>query len=327
MYVNKIIKPYYEEEIKRISDKLNNYKDCFKFAVVADSHLDNSLEDTLNNIKAVDSLSQFDCLLHLGDFMNGNLSRQYTKEILKRQMELFKNCLISEKFYPVQGNHDGFADSITGINDMAIDEDWYEATEFADKYDNVSREHNKPYFYVDCLTEKIRIITVSSFYYTGFTDGGTFVKQYGVSNEQVEWLKKSALNVGKDWTVIIQSHDTPFENFNENVCIDNSKINGNEIMEIIKRTRDKNGFDLAAWFIGHYHGDYIGKVNGINFILVGSETAYIPSLWDMPENGYYPKRKCGTVLEDLWDAAVLDKENRKVRLFRFGAGEDREIDY
>lgn len=327
--MNKNIKPYYENEIKKITDKLNKYNNCFRFAVAADSHLDNSLADTLNNIHAVDKECEFEFLIHLGDFLNGNFSRQYTKQILHEQMELFKECTSSGKFYPVQGNHDGFVDkhSQFNVNDIALDEDWYEATSFVDKYENAVREKNKPYFFIDYPKEKIRLVVICSFHYNEFQNTSNFQKQYGIDTKQIEWLKNSALKADKDWTIMLFSHDTPFSQFNENACIDNPRVNGNLVMETIHQAQKENGFSLAGWFIGHFHGDYIGKVNGINFILVASETAYVPSLWDMPENGYYPARKCNSAIEDLWDAVVLDKENRKLKLFRFGAGIDREIDY
>lgn len=77
------MKSYYADEVGKVSKKIEQYKDCFKFAVVADSHLDNSLCDTFENLQAVDNKSDFKCLVHLGDFLNGNLPRHYTKSILE----------------------------------------------------------------------------------------------------------------------------------------------------------------------------------------------------------------------------------------------------
>ena len=322
------IKPCYGSEIQKTADELNRFGNCFRFAVVTDTHLDNSLPQTLTNIREVDSRVGFDCLLHLGDFLNGSLSRSYTKQLLNVQMELFKDCIASNHFYPVEGNHDGFGDRVTlHAVDITPDEDWYEATKFVDSYENVGRAPGKPYFYVDYPIRKIRLIVLCTFFYTGYDGKEQFKKLDGTVSLQAEWLKNTALDVEKDWTVMIFSHDTPFVYFDERVCENNRQINGNLLMDIVKQAKNEKGFDFAAWFVGHYHGDYIGKVNGLNFIVIASETAYIPQLWDMPDGGCYPKRQLGTDTEDLWDGAVLDKDNRKVRLFRFGAGKNREIDY
>lgn len=321
------VKECYEPIVNSISEELGMYKECFSFAVVADSHLDNSLDDTLANIRAVDSKVPFDCAVHLGDFLNGGFPRKIVKGLMAEQMELFCQCIGSGKFYPVRGNHDGFANLIKGGTDIRLDTDWYDATNFVDDYDNVTRDVGKPYFCVDFPENKVRLIIINSFFYKEVNDDEVKGNQNGIDDEQFNWIADVALDVGEGWTVMAFSHDTPFAEFNDSACIDNPRINGNCVMELIKKASAEKGFDFAAWFVGHFHGDYIGEINGLNFILVASETAYVPTLWDMPEGGYYPERVLGTDTEDLWDAVVLDKANRKVRLFRFGAGEDREIGY
>ena len=75
----------FQEEIKRISDKLKKKRQnaTLMFALVADSHLDDWEEDTCYNIQAVDAAVEFDFIVHLGDFMNGNIPKGYTKRILE----------------------------------------------------------------------------------------------------------------------------------------------------------------------------------------------------------------------------------------------------
>lgn len=63
-----MIKYYYKDKVRKISEKINEYDKCFNFSIVADTHLDNSLDDTYANIKAVDENVGFEFLLHLGDF-------------------------------------------------------------------------------------------------------------------------------------------------------------------------------------------------------------------------------------------------------------------
>ncbi len=322
----KTIKPYYVDEITRVAKKINEEKYDFLFALAADSHLDNSLEDFLINISEVDKLVNFNCLVHMGDFLNGNIPKKYTVGILISQMMKYKNA-VNKRFYPVQGNHDGYWDNIYYCKtDIAIDEDWYEATDFLEQYDNVTRIKPKPYYYADYPEKKIRFIILCSFYY--IMDDNNFIKIYGTDEDQISWLKQDALNVDGSWTILIFSHDTPFEEFDHGRCkSDTSKQNGQLLMDTVLFEKNKRQFDLAGWFAGHYHGDFIGKIRGINFILTGSQTAYVPQLWQMPKGGGFAERILNTVSEDLWDSVLIDKKERKIKLIRFGAGKDRSIEY
>lgn len=320
------VKEYYIGTIERVSEKLNNLPG-FKFAAVTDTHLDNSLLSTAANIAAVDKKADFKCLVHLGDFLNGNLPKRYTLGIMHEQMQLFRSCIHGKPFFPVQGNHDGYTDfSAEYSPNMALDEDWSDFISFIGGYGNLFRNEGKPYYYVDFPDEKIRMIILCTFYYTGFYDATPYNKIYGTDDAQVAWFEDTALNVNSDYTVMVFSHDTPFENF-KNPTENNPRPNGNRLMDILKSKASENGFSVAAWFTGHFHGDFAGNVNGINFVLIGSETAYVPSLWDMPDWGYYPERELNTETEDLWDGAALDTKSRVLRLVRFGAGKDREIAY
>lgn len=322
-----MVKECYKETIERVSRKLGEYKDCFRFAVIADTHLDNSTEDTIENIKAQDAASGFSCLVHLGDFLNGNIPKEYSQKILDGQMQLFRRSIDREVFLPVQGNHDGYCDMISGVANIAEDENWYHSTSFVDECANISRPDGKPYYFMDFPEEKIRFVVLCTFYNIKSPCEPGYEKIYGTDLQQIKWLGDEALSVDEDWTVLLFSHDVPFEKFDKTAFEDNPRANGNLLMDTVNSARRKNGFTLAAWFIGHFHGDYIGNVGGIDFILVGSQTAYVPQLWPMPEGGYYPERKLNSSSEDLWDAVVIDKAARKIRLFRFGAGADRELDY
>lgn len=323
-----MIKEYYKDTVQKTIKKLEKYNDCFKMALIADTHIDNSVRDSAENICAVDKFADFSCLIHLGDFLNGNIPKRYSDMILKEQFELFKNCISNKNFFPVQGNHDGYCDLTKEYSpNMAIDEDWYSAIKFTENCSGVRTEKNKPYYYVDFPERKLRLIILCTFFYKGFYDGKPYDKVYGTDLEQIEWLKYKALNVSEDWKVMIFSHDAPTEHFDEDALENNPRVNGTLLVNTVKEKMRECGFKLPAWFVGHFHGDYIGKIAGINFILVASETAYVPQLWDMPDGGYYPDRILGSSTEDLWDALVLDEQNQKIRLFRFGAGKDRELDY
>ena len=295
------IKSYYKKEIKKVASKLNKDACDIKFVAVADSHLDNSVSDTLKNISETDDLAPFDFMLHLGDFLNGNIPKEYTKILLKQQANIFSKAINGE-FFPTPGNHDGYTDFST--NDMFIDEIWEECT------------GSKPYYFSDF--GDFRIISINSFDYE-FTADGKYKKIYKISDKQIEWLKKEALDTDK--TIIFLSHASPLNSLTD--------MSVTPVIQAILEAKEEKGFEIAAWFIGHYHGDCILNAHGINFILVGSETAYVPQLWGFTdkEPEVYHERKLGSVSEDLWDAVTVNRKTRTIKLYRFGAGKDREVKY
>ena len=87
-----MIKKCYEQEAeKTIRDVLSCNGDL-NIALVADSHLDNSAPETVENIAAVDQAVHFDCCVHMGDFLAGEIGRRYAKLLLRQQLELFRRA-------------------------------------------------------------------------------------------------------------------------------------------------------------------------------------------------------------------------------------------
>ena len=96
---------YEYEAAHTIQDVLSCNGDL-NIALVADSHLDNSVPATIENISAVDQAVHFDCCVHLGDFLAGEIGGRYAKLLLRQQLALFRPTVSSGRFFPVQGNHD-----------------------------------------------------------------------------------------------------------------------------------------------------------------------------------------------------------------------------
>ena len=261
----------------------------------------------------------FDCCVHLGDFLAGEIGRRYAKLLLRQQLELFRPAVSSGRFFPVQGNHD----ACSGPYSERL---WPEAIGFLDAEQNVRRPAQKPYYYVDIAKEKVRLVFVCSYYYEH--RGGGPVMIFGYEEDQIQWLQNEALALPSDWTVMLFSHDAPFSAllFDEETALAKNTItNGNQVFYALDQCRKQYGFDIAGWFIGHYHGDRIVTLFGIPFVITASETAYDPQLFD--DDVRFWARTLGTQSEDLWDALVLKKSERRVYLKRFGAGEDRIVHY
>ena len=328
----KKVKSFFREEIDRVIKVLNLKKiDAdLVFAVVTDSHLDDFEEDTINNICSVDQKASFDFIAHLGDILNGSIPRGYTQRILREEMEKYHDATVKGVFYPVRGNHDGPCEKWldgTWMQNMLSDDEWYAATSFTDSYPNMKRANKKPYYYVDYPEKKIRLAVLCPFSYTK-TEEGKHLNMACMEQEQIEWLKREAFAIDSEWTMVLFSHDGPLRLYDQKrIGEEPWQGNSKEYMEALLEARKKHGFSVAAWFIGHWHGEVCQIVEQIPFVVVGSQTCYVPSLWDMPATGHYEKRKRGTVTQDLWDAVVLKTKKRELYLCRFGAGEDRVIRY
>lgn len=309
---------YEYEAAHTIQDVLSCNGDL-NIALVADSHLDNSASATVENIAAVDQAVQFDCCVHLGDFLAGEIGGRYAKLLLRQQLELFRTAVSSGRFFPVQGNHD----ACSGPYSERL---WLEAIGFLDAEQNLRRPAQKPYYYVDIAKEKVRLVFLCSYYYK--QHGGEPVMIFGYEESQIHWLQETALNLPADWTVLLFSHDAPFSALlsDEKTALEKNNIaNGNPVFSALDQCRKQYGFDVAGWFIGHYHGDRIVTLFGVPFVITASETAYDPQLFD--DDVRFWERELGTPSEDLWDALVLKKSERRVYLKRFGAGEDRIVHY
>ena len=309
----------YAHETARIIQAVRCCNSDLTIALVADSHLDNSAPETVENIAAVDQAVQFDCCVHLGDFLAVEIGGCYAKLLLRQQLELFRTAVSSGRFFPVQGNHDACSGPCSGKL-------WPEAIRFLDAEEDVRRPAQKPYYYVDIAKEQVRLVFLCSYFYE--QHGGASAMVFGYEESQIRWLQNEALTLPPGWTVLLFSHDAPFSALlsDEKTALEkNDIVNGNQIFRALEQCRKQYGFDTAGWFIGHYHGDRIKTLFGIPFVITASQTAYDPQLFD--DDVRFWERELGTPSEDLWDALVLKKSERRVYLKRFGAGEDRIVHY
>lgn len=257
---------YEYEAAHTIQDVLSCNGDL-NIALVADSHLDNSVPATIENISAVDQNVHFDCCVHLGDFLAGAIGGRYAKLLLQQQLGLFAKAVANGRFYPVQGNHD----ACTGAYSEHL---WPEAVGFLDKAAGVCREGQTPYYYVDFAAQKVRLVFVCSYYYEH--RGGESVMIFGYENTQIDWLQRKALVLPPDWTVMLFSHDAPFSALlsDEQTAMERNEFtNGSQMFRALEQCRKQYGFDIAGWFIGHYHGDRIKTLFGVPFIIKAKNKA------------------------------------------------------
>lgn len=127
----------YENETARTIQDVRSCGGDLIIALVADSHLDNSAPAAVENIAAADRTIHFDCCIHLGDFLAGEIGGRYAKLLLHQQLDLFRTAVSSGRFLPVQGNHDACSGPYSG-------QLWPEVIGFLDAEPGVCRPARKP---------------------------------------------------------------------------------------------------------------------------------------------------------------------------------------
>lgn len=309
---------YEYEAAHTIQDVLSCNGDL-NIALVADSHLDNSVPATIENISAVDQAVQFDCCVHLGDFLAGEIGRRYAKLLLRQQLALFRPTVSSGRFFPVQGNHD----ACSGPYSARL---WPEAIGFLDAEQGVCRPAQKPYYYVDIAKEKVRLVFLCSYFYE-HRDGEP-IMIFGYEEDQIQWLQNETLVLPSDWTVMLFPTTRRFLHCCSMRKLHSKRTTSSTAIRSFVHWSSAESSTASTRLDGSsatIDGDRIKTLFGIPFVITASQTAYDPQLFD--DDVRFWERELGTPSEDLWDALVLKKSERRVYLKRFGAGEDRIVHY
>lgn len=321
------------KEINRISDAVNRIRKpgdlCF--CMLGSSCLCDSSIAAREHIRALDEKVHFDCLVHLGDILRGNNPEKVTRWILKQELTAYRDALGNGKLFVVQGEQDGYRDEafcgqlVCGI---MRDDIWHEDTAFIDKYENVHREGDAPYYYVDFPQYSTRLIFLCSSVCSIDEDNMLFERYTVFDIKQLAWLQNEALKAEEGWKVLLFSHAMPKSRFEmgKDPFIYHG-FSGEKFLNILQRAQAERKISVVSWCSGHYLYDCEAEVASINHMVIGSLAPTAPQ--DVKVEGARTNlsRKPGTIEEELWDALVLKAEERKLYAFRFGAGVDRVISY
>lgn len=207
------------------------------------------------------------------------------------------------------------------------------------------------YYYFDIPQHKLRLIVLNciDIPYRHTDAGGLLYNgqwKYAFSNAQLNWVARHALNFRDkpdpgDWTVVLFSHaaigqegvfgiDHPV--VNEQVMWDviaayrhgrsyRSEPTDGDFAQSVEADFSANGpGKVAGCFFGHVHFDQVLKKDGIALISTLNATTHR----DFDEA---PERIAGTRTETAFDVVTIDLRLQTIRLTRFGAGEDRVVEY
>lgn len=288
---------YLDNRIQAINEAIEECADgCETFFWITDMHWESELNTRKSPllIKYIASKTGINKILNGGDTGNSQV-------ICKNAIAQLRNAIESNKVYTVTGNHE--------IVDASNYEDPF--LRVADELrshnsDIIYGDNNKSYFYFDNEEDKTRYIGLASF--------GLYINNECEScytTEQLDWFKNIALKVELGWTIIIFTHAL----YNVKCATDRLYVAPSGAINFIDAIDNYNGNGkIACVLIGHTHRDriHIGPT-GIPYIISESDRFY------PYEDDINVVRVPGTISEQHFEVAVLDKNRRVLKLFSIGA--------
>lgn len=280
-----------------------------KLCLLADTHfvINGTWEDTADNVKQVASEINYDAIVHLGDMTDGMLSKGVTESYVQQMLQDLAAC--KAPVYITPGNHD--------TNYFRNNGNVYTNEEMKRVYHLPTQEEVPGIdYYVDWSNYALRMIFLSSF-------DGSKPLRYGYHESQLAWLDETMASAPAGTRFLIFTHDAPLAKLDYwSVHI----RNGEELLSILDKYNAKEEYQVIALFYGHTHADYVFEECSFPMISIGcAKLEYFTDKKPPCVDVWY--RKADDVSQDLWDSLVIDFEQQKLFLVRFGAGKDREVSY
>ena len=334
--------------------KVNKIKtDNYKSLIITDTHaqVDAKSEQighinimNMDDVYTIETyLNSFDSTVHLGDILDGNHSKEESFKSLVKFTQEFKD---KKHRHMIIGNHDYNAqwDGFTGNNGQYKHDLNHVFTK--DEMLTYFGKDDKTYYYNDNDEKNIREIFLNSFDICYELDeNGNLqmdpLNEAGFGNEQIEWYINTLNSVPEGYDVVVYSHDTF-----DNVFNDIQYING-DVMRVITETyQSKSTTDIFQSDItelspvyNYYklereidftnaNGKVMAVINGhrhIDNTTFKKGVRYISLLCSRAEGGSSDQKPARDYLNATRNAITLiefDKTNETIYLYRYGAGKD-----
>ena len=279
-----------------------------KLCLLTDTHytVNGTWEDTVCNIRSVARQVGYDAIIHMGDFTDGMLSKRLTEKYVTRILDDLESCQVP--VYVTVGNHDS--------NYFRNRKNTYTVEEMCRIYRLDVPEDNRLDYFVDMSEYSVRMVFLSSF------DDGERIR-YGYSEEQLGWLKETLYSSEAGTRFLIFSHDAPLARLD---YWSFHVRNGEELLDILEECNAMPQYQVAGFFYGHTHADYVFGECSFPVISVGcAKLEYFTD--KKPKGAVAWRREADTVTQELWDSVLIDFDAQRLRMVRFGAGEDREVSF
>lgn len=301
-----------QREISQCIDTVQKYRSesSLVFTLLTDSHMtvNGTWKDTAATIKGVNDAVHPDAIIHLGDFADGLLSKEYCRHYADIALNDMKT--IHPRVYMTVGNHD--TNYFRRNPNLLTEEEIYDY--YLADIEAKGKEGKQLWYYDDYESRKLRLYFLHSY---------DFHEQlrYGYSMEEIEWLIQSLNTLPDDYRVIIFSHEAPIARLD---YWTSEVRNGEKLLEELEGWHIVHDKRIMAFIHGHTHADYIYEERAFPIISIGcSKCEYFTD--KKPEGAAAYRRVRHTVTQELWDTLIADPEENTLRFVRFGAGLDREI--
>ena len=277
--------------------------DDLKLILLADTHytVNGNWEKTAVSVREVQSDCPADAVVHLGDFTDGMLTSEQTKEYAGRVIKDLKDTGLP--LYACLGNHDVnyFRDNRERIS-MRECAAFYLGRQSC-SYSVIYPEHH------------LKLIFINSF-------DPDRSERYGFSFRDVLWLQKEVHSTPKNMKLIVFSHVPPLPQIH---VWSDTILNSSHVMHILEARQQRIPGSILAWIHGHNHADQI--VTEHSFPIVGIGCAKLEYFTDhKPTGASVYMRRQDTESELLWDYVLINAEKQRIRFLRCGAGTDRTIE-
>ena len=266
------------------------------FIVIADEHWEHPQKNTQNSPALINYIYQNTDVQRL--FSLGDTADTGSKDYADKLRRAFPR-----KIYHVAGNHDYMYGTAQRENELYAMWDAYN--------DDQVGNNGRHYYYVDNKQQKIRYVILNAFAPSGSTE--VEAAQRGYEEAQITWMTNVAFNVEIGWSIIIFTHGlwTFDVETGTNMYI---STNGNYLNMINAIDSYDGAGEIVGIFVGHEHLDRMAKTNtlGIPVFYQETDANRITQVYKDDD------RNPGTIAEQAFDVAILDKEHRTWHLVRIG---------
>lgn len=290
---------------------------CLVFPKITDIHyapnsnVFQNFDDSIELMKYFTTNVHCDCVVNLGDNINGSSNQSLMLEYADHMLSAFNSIGLPYLF--CMGNHDTNYDPGLKFNISQT----YRAFMSATKDVVFNYATNGTDFYKDFDDVKIRMVFINTQY----------LNAYFINPDTVTWLADYALNT--DYTVVLCEHMSTIPTQNTYAT---SIYQGNNVTNVLT-SFVQNGGTIIQLF-GHAHADYAFTTPWLSIASTCGKFEHVDvatTPWQSIE-GYTgsivsPTRTQGTATEQAWDVVIIRPTARKINLVRFGAGDNREFDF
>ena len=305
-----------------INDTVGKTPDtAFNFIIYTDIHHDPAYEvdpwrETLDCIQKVNRKARIAAIWNLGDIINGYTTTKAEAIAQIREVTELEDK-VSRDFHRIPGNRDNNIQATYESNTGYSMDEVLTVEELKDVLFNNHTAQEEDHsllrptdYYVDF--PELRVVCLSA-------EGTTF------QQETAKWMGETALDT--ELPVLILSHipTRPEWGFHNDV-------QGGEIIETELKSFVERGGTVICYIHGHDHGDMISAVTDENGEKLWSEVAVACSRFHVPQSNGTPgmtflRRNKDDATMVVFDVVSIDLEKRAILFIRFGAGEDRKIEY